>query len=85
MIGGMVETSASFEARYAPLSHPTAGGEGQLTSLPRLWQGRMGDRSPYADSSRPFGQLSIRYQEVPTLLRRQSPGFKLVISHLGSI
>jgi hypothetical protein len=23
MIGGMVETSASFEARYAPLSHPT--------------------------------------------------------------
>ena len=26
MIGGMVETSASFEARYAPLSHPTAGG-----------------------------------------------------------
>jgi len=27
MIGGMVETSASFEARYAPLSHPTAGGD----------------------------------------------------------
>ena len=25
MIGGLVETSASFEARYAPLSHPTAG------------------------------------------------------------
>jgi hypothetical protein len=27
MIGGMVETSASFEARYAPLSHPTEGGD----------------------------------------------------------
>ena len=26
MIGGMVETSASFEARYAPLSHPTLRG-----------------------------------------------------------
>ncbi len=26
MIGGMGETSASFEARYAPLSYPTAGG-----------------------------------------------------------
>jgi len=25
MIGGTVETSASFEARYAPLSYPTAG------------------------------------------------------------
>jgi hypothetical protein len=35
MIGGMVETSASFEARYAPLSHPTAGGVGQPSSLPR--------------------------------------------------
>jgi hypothetical protein len=35
MIGGMVETSASFEARYAPLSHPTAGGVRQLASLPR--------------------------------------------------
>jgi hypothetical protein len=27
MIGGTVETSASFEARYAPLSYPTEGGE----------------------------------------------------------
>jgi len=26
MIGGTVETSASFEARYAPLSYPTEGG-----------------------------------------------------------
>ncbi|MGB9432391.1 MAG: hypothetical protein WBQ89_09130 [Candidatus Acidiferrum sp.] len=26
MTGGMVETSASLEARYAPLSYPTAGG-----------------------------------------------------------
>jgi hypothetical protein len=24
---GTVETSASFEARYAPLSYPTAGGD----------------------------------------------------------
>ena len=30
MIGGMVETSASFEARYAPLSHPTAGGRSAM-------------------------------------------------------
>jgi hypothetical protein len=27
MIGGTVETSASFEARYAPLSYPTEGGD----------------------------------------------------------
>jgi hypothetical protein len=27
MIGGIEETSASFEARSAPRSHPTAGGE----------------------------------------------------------
>jgi len=25
MIGGTMETSASFEARYAPLSYPTGG------------------------------------------------------------
>ncbi len=35
MIGGTVETSASFEARYAPLSYPTAGGDQQWSSLPR--------------------------------------------------
>src|SRR6516165_2363109 len=29
----MVETSASFEARYAPLSHPTAGGDQRWSSL----------------------------------------------------
>jgi hypothetical protein len=27
MIGGTVETSASFEARYAPLSYPTEWGD----------------------------------------------------------
>jgi len=31
MIGGTVETSASFEARYAPPSYPTAGGGQRLT------------------------------------------------------
>src|SRR5215469_16543960 len=35
MIGGTVETSASFEARYAPLSYPTAGGAERSASLPR--------------------------------------------------
>jgi hypothetical protein len=30
-----VETSASFEARYAPLSYPTAGGDQRWPSLPR--------------------------------------------------
>ena len=30
-----METSASFEARYAPLSYPTAGGARRLASLPR--------------------------------------------------
>src|ERR1700681_1646832 len=29
MIGGTVETSASFEARYAPLSYPTGGNFGR--------------------------------------------------------
>jgi hypothetical protein len=33
MIGRTVETSASFEARYAPLSYPTAGGD-QRWSVP---------------------------------------------------
>src|SRR5271163_2035659 len=35
MIGGTVETAASFEARYAPLSYPTAGGDQRWSSLPR--------------------------------------------------
>jgi hypothetical protein len=35
MLGGIEETSASFEARSAPQSHPTAGGVQQWTSLPR--------------------------------------------------
>ena len=30
-----METSASFEARYAPLSYPTAGGDQQWSSLPQ--------------------------------------------------
>jgi hypothetical protein len=34
MIGGTVETSASVEARYAPLSYPTAGGDQRWSSLP---------------------------------------------------
>src|SRR6516165_7499796 len=35
MIGGIEETSASFEARSAPRSYPTAGGGQQWPSLPR--------------------------------------------------
>src|SRR5262249_39054589 len=35
MIGGIEETSASFEARSAPRSYPTAGGGEQSPSLPR--------------------------------------------------
>jgi len=34
MIGGTVETSASFEARYAPLSYPT-GGDQRWSFLPQ--------------------------------------------------
>ena len=30
-----METSASFEARYAPLSYPTAGGDQRWSSLPQ--------------------------------------------------
>src|SRR5215469_2719367 len=33
MIGGTVETSASFEARYAPLSYPTTGKENSESIL----------------------------------------------------
>ena len=40
MIGGTVETSASFEARYAPLSYPTAGGDQRWSSLPRQCSGQ---------------------------------------------
>src|SRR5262252_1528177 len=39
MIGGIEETSASFEARSAPRSHPTAGGGWQQPSLPRTISG----------------------------------------------
>ena len=35
MLGGIEETSASFEARSAPQSYPTAGGVQQWASLPR--------------------------------------------------
>jgi len=35
-----VETSASFEARYAPLSYPTAGGDQRWSSLPRQLSAR---------------------------------------------
>jgi class 3 adenylate cyclase len=35
MIGGIEETSASFEAPSAPRSYPTAGGARQRASLPR--------------------------------------------------
>jgi hypothetical protein len=35
MIGGIEETSASCEARSAPRSYPTAGGEEKSSSLPR--------------------------------------------------
>jgi putative tryptophan/tyrosine transport system substrate-binding protein len=35
MIGRVEETSASFEARFAPRLYPTAGGARQLASLPR--------------------------------------------------
>src|SRR5215469_18056453 len=35
MIGGIEATSASFEARSAPRSYPTAGGAQQWASLPR--------------------------------------------------
>src|SRR6516162_9051041 len=34
MIGGIEETSASFEARSAPRSYPTAGGAMKIASLP---------------------------------------------------
>ena len=37
MIGRVEETSASFEARSAPRSYPTAGGARQLALLPRPW------------------------------------------------
>ncbi len=35
LIGEVVETAASYEARYAPLSYPTAGGR-QVTCNPSV-------------------------------------------------
>jgi hypothetical protein len=40
MIGGTVETSASFEVRYAPLSYPTAGGRSVMI-VPTASTGRL--------------------------------------------
>src|SRR5262249_30430344 len=43
MIGGIEETSASFEARSAPRSYPTAGGAG-VTCVPTAILGRLHSR-----------------------------------------
>jgi hypothetical protein len=52
MIGGTVETSASFEARYAPLSYPTEGrecrsGHGRPKRA-RSWKRRTQPRKAYS-------------------------------------
>ncbi len=58
MIGGMVETSASFEARYAPLSHPTAGGERRCChdrpKRARSWKRRIRPRKIYRTPGSPL-------------------------------
>jgi hypothetical protein len=41
-----VETSASFEARHAPLSYPTAGGDQRWSSLPRQLATRQFENRP---------------------------------------
>src|SRR5215813_13310240 len=52
MIGGIEETSASFEARSAPRSYQTAGGVQQWASLPRssTRSGRLRSWAEAADS-----------------------------------
>jgi len=52
MIGGIVETSASFEARYAPRSYPTAGGDQRWSSLPQPFRVRS-YRSTFSSSQMP--------------------------------
>src|SRR3979490_2796389 len=56
MIGGIEETSASFEARSAPRSYPTAGGGWQQPSLPRTVLGVSASRPPHGrgDPVAPF-------------------------------
>ena len=58
MIGGMVETSASFEARYAPLSHPTEGGERRCChdrpKRARSWKRRIRPRKIYRTPGSPL-------------------------------
>src|ERR1700719_2194095 len=57
MIGGRVETWASFEARYAPLSYPTAGEDEQRSSLPRPCNQSLAENSW---TVRPRSLLGIR-------------------------
>jgi putative ABC transport system substrate-binding protein len=41
MLGGIVETSASFEARSAPRSHPTGSSQGYLFHQVGIYTGRI--------------------------------------------
>jgi len=66
MIGGTVETSASFEARSAPRSYPTAGGAQQWASLPRLAPSVACEATRMlAHAGRRSRHLSSRVQQTP--------------------
>src|SRR5246127_5443937 len=58
MIGGIEETSASFEARSAPRSYPTAGGAQQRASLPQsIDESSQIDRPEFAAPEEVFSLL----------------------------
>jgi hypothetical protein len=69
MIGGIEETSASFEARSAPRSYPTAGGEEQSSFLVRCNPsgGRLIHRAARkaASLSRPFRLMTSSGRSGP--------------------
>ena len=69
MIGGTVETSASFEARYAPLSYPTAGGVGS-TGVPTATEKQIprfvGNVSSWKQEKEALESSSVRPRQALT-------------------
>ena len=86
ILGGMMETAASFEVRNAPSSYPTAGGGEQSPSLPRT--GLEHEIGELHEVLRRDGEVDVRAAnsaDVSPVLWTESSGVRnRVISLLNS-